>query len=224
MTGGLAARQLGNLGVVNAPTKAGEKTKERLVRTVLELASEGSFDDIKVEDVLASSGVSTGSLYHHFEDFDHLIETAMVERYVELQNAGFLLVGSALDEAEDRDDLERRLVDASVAYLKLNTPEVRFDRARILAAADRSERLRGILGEAQQELTDSLAGMFARAQRPEGLLDPELDPRAIAVLVQAYTFGRVVDDVVPEPMEQTKWLELVLTVFMRGLVPDPAPA
>ena len=205
---------------VNSALNESNETRQRLVGTVLELARDRPIDEIRVEEVLQESGISTGSLYHHFDDFGHLIETAMAERYVEILRHGLVLAGAALDQAEDVEDLKRRMLEASYIYVKLNTPEIRFERARILARAEGSERLREVLGEAQQELTDSLTEMFARAQRPAGLLDPDIDPRSIAVFLQAYTFGRLVDDIVPRRMKQEDWQHLVITVFMRALVGD----
>ena len=207
--------------MAEAATKAGEATRERLIKTVLALAEDQAIDEIRVEQVLEKSGVATGSLYHHFDDFGHLIETAMAERYVEILRHGLVLAGAALDQAEDYEDLKRRMLEASYIYVKLNTPALRYERARILARAEHSDRLRQVLGEAQQELTDSLTEMFARAQRPAGLLDPDIDPRSIAVFMQAYTFGRLVDDIVPNRMEQEKWQHLVINFFMRTLVGDP---
>ena len=205
---------------VNPALNESNETRQRLVGTVLELARDRPIDEIRVEEVLQESGISTGSLYHHFDDFGHLIETAMAERYVEILRHGLVLAGAALDQAEDVEDLKRRMLEASYIYVKLNTPEIRFERARILARAEGSERLREVLGEAQQELTDSMTEMFARAQRPAGLLDPDIDPRSIAVFLQAYTFGRLVDDIVPRRMKQEDWQHLVITVFMRALVGD----
>ena len=205
---------------VNSALNESNETRQRLVGTVLELARDRPIDEIRVEEVLQESGISTGSLYHHFDDFGHLIETAMAERYVEILRHGLVLAGAALDQAEDVEDLKRRMLEASYIYVKLNTPEIRFERARILARAEGSERLREVLGEAQQELTDSMTEMFARAQRPTGLLDPDIDPRSIAVFLQAYTFGRLVDDIVPRRMKQEDWQHLVITVFMRALVGD----
>lgn len=181
-------------------------------------------DEIRVEKVLEESGISTGSLYHHFDDFGHLIETAMAERYVEILRPGLILLEAALDEADDLDDLRKRIYAGGLAYAKLNTPEARFERARILARAGKSERLMEILGEQQLELTDAYEEMFRRAQHPDGWIDPELDPKAMAVFIQTYTFGRIVDDVTPDRMEQEKWLELTFAVFIRTFVRDPKAA
>ena len=132
-----------------------------------------------------------------------------------------VLLEAALDEAEDLEDLERRLYAGGLAYARLNTPEARFERAMILARAGKSERLMEILGQQQQELTDAYEAMFRRAHRPDGWLDPDLDPKAMAVFIQTYTFGRIVDDITTNQMEQEKWMELTFAVFLRTFVRDP---
>ncbi|MFM9054204.1 MAG: TetR/AcrR family transcriptional regulator [Solirubrobacterales bacterium] len=212
------------MGEGSTTTSADLSTKEQLVQTVLELAKEQPRDEIRVEKVLEESGISTGSLYHHFDDFGHLIETAMAERYVEILRPGLILLEAALDEADDLDDLRKRIYAGGLAYAKLNTPEARFERARILARAGKSERLMEILGEQQLELTDAYEEMFRRAQHPDGWLNPDLDSKAMAVFIQAYTFGRLVDDITSDRMEQEKWMELTFAVFIRTFVRDPKAA
>ena len=56
-------------------------TKRALVATVLEFLKDTKPSDLTSEAILAKSGISKGSLYHHFEDFDDLIETAEVIKY-----------------------------------------------------------------------------------------------------------------------------------------------
>ena len=68
--------------------------RERLVQTVLDLAKDRPVDEIRVEEVLETSGIATGSLYHYFDDFGHLVETAMAERYVEILRHGLVLAGA----------------------------------------------------------------------------------------------------------------------------------
>ena len=207
-----------------AATETGTElsTRDRLVAAVIELSADRPVDEVKVEGVLGHTGISTGSLYHHFEDFGHLQETAMVERYKELLKAGVVMVATALDEATSLEDVQQRIAMAGVEYSKLNTPQSRFERARILAKAEHHERLRVLLSEAQQELTDALAEMLARAQEGPGWVNPEVDPRALAVYMQAYTFGRLVDDIATEPMNQEDWQYLTAMIFNVALLRDPS--
>ena len=196
-------------------------TRDRLVAAVIELSVDRPTDEVKVEEVLELTGISTGSLYHHFEDFGHLQEMAMVERYNELLKAGLVMVEAALDEATSFEDIQRRIAAAGIAYGKVNTPQSRFERARILAKAEHHGRLREALSVAQQEVTDALTGMLSRAQERNDWINPDIDPRALAVFMQSYTFGRLVDDLAIEPMKQEDWQILMTTIFNQALLRDP---
>ena len=54
------------------------------------MLTETSYSEIKSENVLTRSGISRGPLYHHFENFDDLIETAQAQIYAKY--AGGIIV------------------------------------------------------------------------------------------------------------------------------------
>ena len=56
-------------------------TRNTLIAAVIELLETNSPEDIKVEDVLGPTGISVGSLYHHFTDLSDLIDQAIITRY-----------------------------------------------------------------------------------------------------------------------------------------------
>ena len=56
-------------------------TKEALINVVLDLLKTESLVEVHSEEVLHKSGISKGSMYHHFEDFQDLLEQAQVRRY-----------------------------------------------------------------------------------------------------------------------------------------------
>jgi AcrR family transcriptional regulator len=196
-------------------------TRDRLVQVVIDLSTEMPPEEITVDEVLSRAGVSTGSLYHHFDDFAHLIDTAMIRRYRGMLRASDLFIQAALDEAENLDDVKARIAVISGMYAKLNTPEVRFERARILARAEGREDLRKALGEAQEEFTESLAAMFERAQGEGGWVNPDLSPKALAVLIQSYAFGRLIDDITPGTMDQKEWITLIQQIFAGAILKRP---
>ncbi len=51
-------------------------TKRLLVETVAGMLEAKKPSEILADGVLESSGVSKGSMYHHFEDLQELVETA----------------------------------------------------------------------------------------------------------------------------------------------------
>lgn len=190
----------------------GAETREKLVETVLEMLKERSPEDLRVEEVLEVSGISTGSLYHHFDDFGHLVETALIRRYVEILETAADLVDEVLHQMIAGEELKFAAIGAIRKFAEFNTPEVRFERARILGMCEHHERMREALGEAQQEATDRIVATFEAERQGAGRVNPDLDPRAIAVFIQSYSLGRIVDDIVPDPMDQQAWMRLIETV------------
>jgi hypothetical protein len=76
------------------------------------------------------------------------------------------------------------------------------------------------LGQEQSRLTNGLTDLVIYFQG-KGWARQDLDARAIAVLVQAYTLGKVVDDIVDEPMSETAWNHLINQVVDLVLVVSP---
>lgn len=56
-------------------------TKALLISTTVTLLDTKLPNEIAVDEILEASGISKGSLYHHFEDLGELLEIAQVERY-----------------------------------------------------------------------------------------------------------------------------------------------
>jgi hypothetical protein len=54
--------------------------------------------------------------------------------------------------------------------------------------------------------------LFAEAQA-RSWLRPDLNVAAAALLVQAYTFGTVIDDIALEPIDGAAWLDLTSSLF-----------
>jgi AcrR family transcriptional regulator len=193
----------------------GAETKEKLVATVLEMLESRPPEELRVEEVLEVSGISTGSLYHHFDDFGHLVETALIRRYIEILETAAELVEEVLDQLITGDDLKLAATGAVRRFAEFNTAEVRFERARILGMCDSHPRMRQALGEAQQAATDRITAIFEAEQQGSGRVNPNLDPGTLAVFIQSYALGRIVDDIVPNPMDQEQWLRLIETLMVN---------
>jgi len=59
--------------------------RDRVIRTALELGSDGGYDAVQMRDVATSAGVALGTIYRYFSSKDHLLAAAMVEWVSDLE-------------------------------------------------------------------------------------------------------------------------------------------
>ena len=79
-------------------------TKEKLIETTARLLRSKSRAELSSELILSESGISKGSLYHHFEDLDHLIEQAMLKRYTDWVDVSISSMTDLVTRAKSRED------------------------------------------------------------------------------------------------------------------------
>jgi len=195
-------------------------TWQLLLDTTVGLLDRLPPEELTSEQVLAESGVSRGSLYHHFEDFPELIVTAQVARFSLFVDRSIAALTDALESATGVDSLLvglRQVTDATQAPERAG---LRLERAGVIASAGSDERMRRMLGAEQARLTDALTELILRAQE-RGLYRSDFDARACAVLIQAYTLGRIVDDIVDERVDPSAWNDLIMRIISEVLAsPD----
>ena len=191
-------------------------TRQRLLDAVVDMMETTPPEDIHSEYVLMETGISRGSLYHHYEDFTELLEDAMLFRFSEGVEESTRAIGNAIATAKSRDELFSTLKEVTRATQARKRSDIRFDRARMLAMAQHNERFREKLGQVQDRLTDALTDCIAQAQA-KGWANQEVQARTLAVFIQAYTLGKVVDDVSREHMDDDDWDRLITMVVDRAL-------
>lgn len=60
----------------------------------------------------------------------------------------------------------------------------------------------------QKRLTDSLTALFETNQQ-RGWMRPDFDPAVASIFIQAYTLGRVIDDVSQEKVDPDHWDDFI---------------
>jgi len=191
-------------------------TKRQLLECVIDMLETTGPNQLLIEDVLTQSGVSKGSLYYHFEDFPHLVESALVELYRRDVDKAAEYINDIRATAHCADDLVAAI---SLINARIHAPahaRVRFQRALTIAMAGFSPRLAEAVAPVQKRFTDTLAQFIGEAQAA-GWASNGYDPRAAAVLIQSYTLGRLGNDLSPAPVQQQEWLDIINLVIRRVL-------
>jgi AcrR family transcriptional regulator len=197
--------------------KTSHPTRDRLIETMVELLDGTDPEHITADQVLNASGVSKGSLYHHFEDFEDLLEAALISRFSTNVDATIDHLAAILATASSRDELVAALRKVNEFDQDQSRSRFRLERARAAGLTYSSPRFHDALGAEQQRLTDAFTDLFSEAQN-KGWMSSELDARATAVFVQAYTVGRVVDDIAPEKADPQAWVELIMRVIDKAIL------
>ena len=87
-------------------------------------------NEISADEVLQKSGISKGSMYHHFKDLDELIETAQVARFAHWVDISIENLGQIIRVTKTKTELFEAL-----RVVTENTQSVKRKPSRIERAA-----------------------------------------------------------------------------------------
>ena len=194
-------------------------TKAKLILTVATMLDELDVSELQVDQVLERSGISKGSLYHHFTDFAHLIEAAHIHRFTRMVDRSIESLANVIARSTTKAELREGLLTVTRNTQRPELAPARFERARALALAEHQPRMREVMAREQARLTAAIADI-AREAQAKGWLRADLDPNVVAVFIQAYTLGKVVDDVVADRMDPDSWVRFIDEIVVRVLMGD----
>lgn len=194
-------------------------TKRLLVETVVELLDKNKPSEILADVVLEKSGVSKGSMYHHFEDLQELIETAQIYRYSKWIDASIDFLTNYVAKARTRDELRKALSILTEQTQSDERKDARAERAQALAASFANPRMAQQMGDETQRLTDSIADVTDEVKN-KGLFREDVNSKVLATFIQAYTLGKIVNDYNPSGVTEKEWndfiMKIVDTTFMSN--------
>ena len=183
-------------------------TRQKLIDTVLHLLENNSPAAITADMILEASGVSKGSLYHHFEDLTDLLEMAMLARFARGVDESVRALSAVVSLARSREDVLQGLEEvARAAHVRERTRH-RATRVQMISLATMNPRFAAKLSGEQERLTDALTAVFQEGQ-DKGLMNRAFDARAASVLIQAFTLGKIVDEIVEHPMDPDAWNQII---------------
>ena len=196
-------------------------TKEKLIETMISLMDEHALASILVDDVLRESNISKGSLYHHFENFDDLVEAALIARFAAGVDSSIYLVSEAVNGAKSSEELLEKIVLVTSATQGRTRSKFRLERARVIGLSVNSPNLLESLEREQYRLTTAMADIVREGQE-KGWVSKAFDAKTIAVFLQAYTLGRVIDDVAgkEQQIDSNDWNNVVNTAIKALLTPS----
>ncbi len=208
--------------VMPAPVQArAYATVRKAIDATADLITEHGQHAVRMQDVVARSGVSSGSLTHHFGSREGLIAAALMKIFDEAAQQRSRSFD--LDHADPaRFAAGMRAIVASSAAGERD--QVRVARWRALAFARRSPELRAAVIESiaglERVMASRIAAGPARVAAPD-----EVSPLALVVFAESYSAGRIVDTIFGDALPVEDWAALfarLLRSLMSADVVDAA--
>ncbi len=191
-------------------------TREKLIAAMAKLLETRHPESIKVDEVLAESGISSGSLYHHFEDLADLIDNAMIAQFAAYADRNIESLVELTDKARDRGSLAALLGAYNAVQVAPDRAAARTMRVQVVARAATDERFRSLFLAEQDRIIAAVADI-AREFQSRGLIDSSLDPTAIAMFFSIHNVGLVLNDLASDPAKPDALLTL-MSRFVAGVM------
>ena len=195
---------------------------DHVVAVTTRLLQEKGDQRLRIEDVMAETGIAKSSLYAKFGDRDGLVAAALAKQFRAIVTESLEGLQFALDRSASPVELQRMLGMVLKMTLTSQRDVQRMTRIAVLANTIGEPTFRSHLEEAQTALTDGVTEIIAEATA-RGLVRPAYEPRTIANFLQAYTLGRVLVsfDRNRLPDESDEWVRLVVDLVEMMLFPKP---
>lgn len=173
-------------------------------------------DDISLDVIRRASGVSRGSLVHHFGSRDALLASAVIERYARTYAADVDFLEGLDVAVRSPRALAELLVRLIEAALTPHRRENRWLRVTALAAAGPDLAIRSAIAERYTEQLDHIAAAIEVAQE-HGAIRPDLDPRSGALILSLQAQGLILDQIAGIEVPAPEWHRLMVRLASRML-------
>lgn len=193
-------------------------TAAAIVREAKALIDERGEAALRVTEIAERCGVSPSVLYHHFRDREDIISAVREAEFVARIEADAKVIGGLAVSTDNAAEIMSLIIEDMSDPRNEERRRYRHERMQALVAARLDPALQSRLVAAQEQLSSVIIGAITDAQTA-GLLDPALDPTAIAFLFEAIPLGTALATVYGDqlPSEQA-WTDL-LTRVVTALMP-----
>lgn len=196
-------------------------SRTQLIDAALRIILDKGIDAVRIEEIVAEVGVTKGSLYWHFEDREALIKAAIAEHIRRLNAETISAVSDAIASSSGKEDYFARIAPYIADPFDKEQVRDRWRRLAILVETRNDPELNAMMKDLQSRNLSVFVELMTEAQAA-GVLRQDLDPRAVAVALNAMNLGSNIVDVLGEngPDEGAWWA--LMSFFIGALFPPDA--
>lgn len=168
---------------------------------------------IRIPDICEATGVNYGSVYHHFGSREGLIDAAYHKMFLEYAEHDMEILRNITEGSETLGEFVAGMAGLSGSFSS-GAPRARRRalRVRIVAASLTRPELYEKISATQDKVTEGLTQLIEHGQG-RGWLRNDLTSRSVAVMVQANSVGRILDDISSTPITTDEWQPVMSMMF-----------
>jgi AcrR family transcriptional regulator len=184
-------------------------------RAMIEESGDNAF---RVTDLATRCNVAIGLLYHYFKDRDGLIAAVRESQFLAHIESDVANLSSIVSKEGDLDAVLKILVEDFCNPRSALRNEFRLDRMDALVAARHNPDLLQRLTEAESRLSSEIVATVQQAKL-DGLVDPAVDDKALAFMLEVIPLGTALSNVYGDYMPDPEAWRALLTRMLVSLLP-----
>ena len=196
-------------------------TRQALLEAAIAELTSRPEAEFRVENILAATGASFSSLYHHFGNREGLIIEAQIAVFKSPIAQDLVPFTAAAAKISNAEELKEVLAVAVSAASRAENAKARAAQLAILSAANSRPLLAEAIAKEQAEVTSQIAAAFDGLSE-RGVIDPQVDTRLIGQYMQATILGQSVLDLGAGPLDLTAYQDLLLKTLLALIWPTGA--
>jgi len=203
------------MGKSSAPQPKQARAKDTIAQLIAATDAalrEGGEASVRIQDISSQTGISIGSIYHHFGDRDGLIRATLTHNFASFTAADMPRVKAFFERMSSKAEMAEHY-DEMFAFVKEHfSHQSALERAAIVGNAAGRPKLREELAEVQHELNVSATEVMQIAADHK-MLKPHLNPRAAAMVALGLLLGKALAELDNEPVSDDDWTRAMLSAF-----------
>ena len=172
-----------------------------------------------LDRVIEKSGISRGSIYHHFGDREGLIVAVEISEIVQILTSGNERMRRLFTESQSGDEIIHGIETAIRAGIHGRGRNYRRRRIASLATAQHSPAIARALADVQVSETDYWVETL-RIGTEKGLIHPYEPVVGTADVIQSLLVGRILVDILDDDERDDSWVLGSIEVFRALLRPS----
>jgi len=209
----------GNILFAAPPRKVSRRAAPRVdeaIMVAIDLLEEQGEQGFRISSVKERTGISIGSLYHHFGSRDGLIKAARAHQLAEVFRSDGAVLVQIVEESRSVEEFLAAMRSAAVEMTGDEARQFRLHRIEFIGSSVSRPDLFATVQELQTQAIDHVE-TAAEVLVARGWVQPAITARTLASMLLCVGLGRVICDLDEHGPTSEQWAECI-DAALRGML------